>query len=131
MSVERLTADERETTTLSTDGDDLVRINTTQRRFITKLRKHPSFTEVDSGFYGATEWAEFTIPAMDWNPASGAKRHRAISDARKQELTARLSRMTRARYASNGIPTPSVVPQVPLDPKAGSNAGQCGGGPVA
>jgi len=45
-----LHADERETTVTSTDADDVVLIWTAQRRHIGKLRRHPSFKEVRSGF---------------------------------------------------------------------------------
>lgn len=87
-----LTAPERETTIISTDGDDLVTIETAQRRYITRLRKNPSFTEAVTGTYEGTEWARFTIPARDWNPASGAKRRRNLTDAQREELRDRLAK---------------------------------------
>ena len=87
-----LTAPERETTIISTDGDDLVTIETAQRRHITRLRKNPAFTEVVAGTYEGTEWARFTIPARDWNPASGAKRRRNLTAVQRQELADRLAR---------------------------------------
>lgn len=77
MTVQNLGAEERETTVTSTDADDTIRIWTTQRKFLGRLRKHEAFTEVGTGFHGTTEWAEFTIPADQWNPATGAKRKRA------------------------------------------------------
>jgi len=73
-TVTNLSPDERETTIISTDGDDLVTIWTAQRRHITKLRRNSNFTETKSGFHGTSEWAEFTIPAERWNPVTGAKR---------------------------------------------------------
>ena len=87
-----LTAPERETTIISTDGDDLVTIETAQRRYLTRLRKNPSFTEAVTGTYEGTEWARFTIPARDWNPASGAKRRRNLTDAQREELRDRLAK---------------------------------------
>ena len=39
-----------------------VRSWTAQRTYITALRHSGKFTETRSGFYGTTEWAEFTIP---------------------------------------------------------------------
>ena len=87
-----LTAPERETTVLSTDGDDVVVIESAQRRYLTRLRKNPSFTEVATGTYEGTEWARFTIPARDWNPASGAKRRRNLTDEQRGELRDRLAK---------------------------------------
>lgn len=86
-----LTADERETTVTSTDGDDLVRIWTCQKKHLGKLRRNPRFTEAVTGFYGTTEWAEFTIPADQWNPASGAKRQgRSMTPEQREAAAERL-----------------------------------------
>ena len=87
-----LTAPERETTVISTDGDDLVTVETAQRRYLTRLRKNPSFLEVATGTYEGTEWARFTIPASEWNPATGAKRKRNLTAVQRQELADRLAR---------------------------------------
>ena len=46
-----------------------MRIWTAQRTYITALRHSGKFTETRSGFYGTTEWAEFTIPRDQWSPA--------------------------------------------------------------
>lgn len=91
--VSYLTPDERETTIATTDGDDLVRIWSAQRRHITRMRKNSSFTEVATGFHGTSEWAEFTIPAREWNPASGAKRKVNLTEAQRQERAERLAAM--------------------------------------
>lgn len=89
---------ERETVVNASDGDDLVKVWTAQRTYITKLRKNPSFTEVASGHYGTTAWAEFTIPSSDWNPASGAKRRvRPLTEAEKILAAARLQGVREAR----------------------------------
>ena len=85
-----LSAAERETTVTITDADDVVRIWTAQRRYLGRLRRHPSYTEVKSGTHGGTEWAEFTIPARDWNPATGAKRKSNMTDEQKAALAERL-----------------------------------------
>lgn len=85
-----LSAAERETTVTITDADDTVRIWTAQRRYLGRLRRHPSFTEVKSGTHGGTEWAEFTIPARDWNPATGAKRKVTMTDERRAALAERM-----------------------------------------
>lgn len=92
---------ERETTITSTDDDDTVRIWTNQKRYIGRMRRHPSFTETGTGFDGTTEWASFEIPADQWNPATGAKRNVVMSDERKAELAERfrVSREQKARAA--------------------------------
>lgn len=90
-----LSAAERETTVTITDADDTVRIWTAQRRYLGRLRRHPSFTEVKSGTHGGSEWAEFTIPARDWNPATGAKRKSNMTDEQKAVLAERM-RVVRA-----------------------------------
>ena len=87
-----LTERERETTVISTDGDDLVTIETAQRRYLTRLRKSARFLEVAQGEFEGSEWARFTIPARDWNPASGAKRKRNLTAVQRQELADRLAR---------------------------------------
>lgn len=87
-----LTAPERETTIISTDGDDLVTIETAQRRHITRLRKNPAFAEVATGTYEGSEWARFTIPARDWSPATGAKRKRNLTDEQREELRQRFAK---------------------------------------
>lgn len=86
-----LTAAERETTVTTTDADDTVRIWTAQRRHIGRMRRHDAFTEVKTGTIGGSEWAEFTIPADQWNPASGAKRKSNLTDEQRQASAARLA----------------------------------------
>lgn len=86
-----LHASERETTVTATDADPEVRIWTAQRRHIGRMRRHPAFTEVDSGFHDGSEWAEFTIPADQWNPATGAKRKSGLTDEQKQAAAERLA----------------------------------------
>lgn len=92
-----LSAAERETTVTATDADDTVRIWTCQKRYLGRLRRHPSFTEVATGFHGSTEWAEFTIAAADWNPATGAKRKVTMTDERKAALADRMRSAREAR----------------------------------
>ena len=87
-----LTAPERETTIISTDGDDLVTIETAQRRYITRLRKNPRFLEVAQGEFEGSEWARFTIPARDWSPATGAKRKRNLTAEQREELRQRFAK---------------------------------------
>ena len=92
-----LTPYERETTVNASDGDGVVRIWTAQRKHITRMRRHDSFTETATGYHGGTEWAEFTIPASDWNPASGAKRKRNLTDEQRQALADRLAKAREAQ----------------------------------
>lgn len=92
-----LSAEERETTITATDADDLVRIWTCQRKHITKLRSNVSFTEVRSGFHGTTEWAEFTIPADKWNPASGAKRKHNMTPEQREAAATRLREFNKSQ----------------------------------
>ena len=87
-----LTAPERETTIISTDGDDLVTIETAQRRYITRLRKNPRFLEVAQGEFEGSEWARFTVPASEWNPATGAKRKRNLTEEQREELRQRFAK---------------------------------------
>jgi hypothetical protein len=90
---------ERETIINVSDGDELTRIWTCQRRFITKLRKDRRFTQTDSGHHGTTEWAAFTIPAELWNPVAGAKRKTrpltAEEKARRAEILRESTRKPR------------------------------------
>jgi hypothetical protein len=87
-----LHASERETTVTTTDDDDTVRIWTAQRRHIGRMRRHAAFTEVGTGLTEGSEWAEFTIPADQWNPATGAKRKSSLTDEQKLASAERLAR---------------------------------------
>lgn len=85
-----------ETTILSNDGDKIVTIWTAQRKFINRLRKAVApgrVEEVNTGFHGDTEWAEFHIPSDLWNPVTGLKRVVNMSEERKEELRTRLAKM--------------------------------------
>lgn len=73
--VRNLEAEERETTVTSTDGDDVVKVWTAQRRFITRLRHR-------------------------WNPATGAKRASGLSEEQKAASAARLAA---SRGALSGV----------------------------
>jgi hypothetical protein len=100
-----LTAAERETLATGTDADAVVTIITYQRRHITALRKHPGFREKASGFHGTSEWAEFTIPADRWSPATGAKRAgRPLSADERARAAARLAAARSASTARSAVP---------------------------
>lgn len=84
-----LSAAERETTVTANDEDGLVRIWSAQRKHITKMRRNPQFTEVKSGFYGTSEWAEFTVPADRWSPV-GVKRLVSLTEQQRNDRRDRL-----------------------------------------
>ena len=84
-----LTADERETTLTVADGGDFVRIDTTRRKDITALRKRANVVQVESGFHGTTEWAQFLVPAHLYDVARGVKTPRTLSDEQRAVLAER------------------------------------------
>ena len=84
-----LTADERETTLTVADGSDFVRIDTTRRKDITALRKRANVIQVESGFHGSTEWAQFLVPAHLYDVARGVKTPRTLSDEQRAVLAER------------------------------------------
>ena len=86
---------ERETTIISNDEDDVIVIWTMQRRFISRMRKHPAFRETGSGYHGTSEWVEFQVPSRDWNPASGGKRKRDLTPEQRQAMADRLAQSRR------------------------------------
>jgi len=112
---------ERETTVTATDGDDVVHIWTAQRRYITKLRKSPRFTEVASGVNGSQPWAAFTIPARDWNPATGAKRSSGMSAEQRLAAAERIRTHGMGRSPEeHNAPSGSSPENGALLPAAGS-----------
>lgn len=96
-----LTAPERETTITATDADELVTIWTAQKRYIGRLRRNKKFTETAHGWHGTTEWAQFTIPATEWNPVSGAKR--ATAPLSEERRAAMVERLHKARAAAQEL----------------------------
>ena len=94
MNIDAQTPDskfERETIINTSDGDQLVRIETWQRRYLGKLRRDPRFTETSNPDNPAHDI--FTIPADKWTPTSGAKRRVMLTPERKTELAQRLKTM--------------------------------------
>ena len=82
---------ERETTINGTDADETIHIWSCRRRHITAMRKHPAFTETETGIIPGTttEYAKFTVADADWNPATGGRRRREMTDEQRAELSAR------------------------------------------
>lgn len=85
-----MVAAERETVINASDGDDVVRIWTAQRRFITRLQKNPRVKQVGSGEHDGTPFYAFEIPASEWNPVSGVKRQSNMTDEQKRAAAERL-----------------------------------------
>lgn len=87
---ESLTAPERETTVVTSDEDELVHVWSAQKRHISRMRKNSAFAEVKSGFYGTTEWAEFTTPSERWTP-TGMIRQLNLSSQQRIDAARRMS----------------------------------------
>lgn len=102
-TVQSLSAAERETVVTTNDESDIVTVWTAQRRFITKMRRNPNFTEVRSGSYGTTEWAEFTVPAERWSPL-GVRRQNSLTEQQRDEARTRLASVRRG--SPKGEPRP-------------------------
>lgn len=82
--------EEQETTVSVTRADEFVHIWTAIPAHITRLKKNPSFTLIRESTKPGEIYASFSIPAKNWNPASGAKRSRNLSDQQKAEAAIRL-----------------------------------------
>lgn len=93
-SMKGVPLEERETTINGTEADDTLQIWSCRRRHITAMRKHPAFTEVESGIIPGTttEYARFTIANPDWNPATGGRRRREMTDGQREALSERARR---------------------------------------
>ena len=98
-----LDAMERETVITGSDGDGLVRVWTAQRRFITRLKRDAGFTlEKEGTNEEGQPWAEFIISAADWNPSSGSRKKRDLSDEERKARAERLSKARAARATPTG-----------------------------
>ena len=88
---------ERETVVNTSDGDDVVRVYTQQRKYIHRLLADHRFTLIGQGTHNdGIRWAEFTIPASDWNPLTGAKRRSGMTPEQRTRA-ADILRMNRLR----------------------------------
>lgn len=84
---------ERETVVTASAGDALTYIWTAQRAHITAMKKHPAFTLVNEGTNeDGQPWAFFSVPRADWNPATGGRRRRDMTDEQRQALSDRAKR---------------------------------------
>lgn len=80
------TLDEQETTVTYTRADNVVRIYTAVPRHIRALRGNDRATETRSG----DDWAEFTVPATEFDPVKGFKRRVTMSDEQRQAASDRM-----------------------------------------
>jgi hypothetical protein len=81
-------AHERETVITTSDGDELVTIETWQRPYLTRLRRDDRFTENPGG---TDAHGVFTIPRKQWTPTSGAKRK--VSPEQRAQLAERMKKL--------------------------------------
>lgn len=91
-TVKSLSAYERETILTMNDGEPIVKIETSQRRILTALRKKPTvFREIETGYFGTTEWARFEVNADEasFNLAGAGRERRQLTDEQRAELSRR------------------------------------------
>lgn len=86
-------AHERETVITTSDGDELVTIETWQRGYLTRLRRDNRFTEQPGG---DDTHGVFTIPRNRWTPNTGAKRTVNLTDERRAQLAERMKNYRKA-----------------------------------
>ena len=78
---------ERETVITTSDGDELVTIETWQRGYLGRLRRDHRFTEKPGG---TDAHGVFTIPRNRWTPTGGAKRSVKLTEEQKARVAERL-----------------------------------------
>lgn len=85
-----MTKDELETTITYTTASENVTVWTCRAPDYRRLSKDSRFCCTATGKYeDGTVWGEFTIPASQWNPVSGAKRKSNLTDEQKAAIAAR------------------------------------------
>ena len=122
-----LTAYERETIVHLNDAEQIVHVETSQRRVIGQLRRaakrNPNVRETATGFQGSTEWARFEIPVDYFNlgraigsprreptteqTALMRERGRAMAERRQQERKHRLEINVTDANPTSGQKTPT------------------------
>lgn len=88
---------ERETVITTSDGDELVTIETWQRGYLGKLRRDHRFTEKPGG---TDAHGVFTIPRDRWTPTGGAKRSVKLTEEQKARMAERL-KSARAKLSTS------------------------------
>lgn len=81
-----LSLSEQETTVTATRVDSVWRISSSNPAHIRRMDKEPLFTRVRTG----DDYAEFEIAYSDWNPITGRKRVRVLTDEQRQAAAERL-----------------------------------------
>lgn len=81
-----LTECERETVIGWSDGEELARIFTAQRKVITRLKNNPAAELIEEGMHEGSAWARFTIPAELVSFRSGRVR-RELTEEQRQALS--------------------------------------------
>jgi hypothetical protein len=92
VSLDSLTAAERETVITMNDEDDVADIWTAQRPIITKLKKNAAAILTEEGKHGSTVWARFTLPA-DLISFRSKRVKRELTEEQRAELSARMKAM--------------------------------------
>lgn len=92
------TMEEQETVVATTRADEIVRIYSSIPSHIRKLKARANVTLVKSWQENGHEVCEFTVPAGMWNPVSGVKTVRKMTDEQK---AAGAERLRKAREARN------------------------------
>jgi hypothetical protein len=90
VSLDSLSAAERETVITMNDEDDTADIWTAQRPIITKLKKNPAAILIEEGKHGSTVWARFTLPANLISFRSTKRVGRTPSEEERAEFAARM-----------------------------------------
>lgn len=85
-----LSMDEQETVVIRTRTGEWTVIESTIPVDITVLRRNPRAEQVESGYFGSTEWAKFRVPSSEWNPARGIKRTLNLTEEQRKAAGARL-----------------------------------------
>jgi hypothetical protein len=84
-----LTGLERETVITLNDEENIAHIWTSQRPWITRLKKNPAATLIDEGTHDGSMWAEFEIPkALVALPRSQRRKGQPMSEEHKARLAA-------------------------------------------
>ena len=76
-----LSAPERETVITFNDEDDVARVYTAQRPWITKLRKNPSARLIEEGKHAGSAWVTFEVPKELLSVRTGRRKGRPDSAA--------------------------------------------------
>jgi hypothetical protein len=99
-----LTAGERETVILFSDGESHATIHTHQRRIITRLRNNPAATEVEDISFDGTTGAVFELPTwaisfLSKKRKGGRGNAESLAKARRASKRAPVSTETTAEAA--------------------------------